>query len=84
MTNSYNIIKCVAFVIMLALLLVCPVSAEQGGGHSVGGHPLGVTPVGVTVGTEGITGMVGGTTVDGGIPGVQYFPICHSIIKPCG
>jgi hypothetical protein len=37
MTNIRNIIKYVVFVIMLALLLVCPVSAGQDGGSS-GGH----------------------------------------------
>ncbi len=45
MTNIRNIIKYVVFVIMLALLLVCPVSAEQsghqGGGHQGGGHQSG-------------------------------------------
>ena len=37
MTNIRNIIKCVAFVIMLASLFVCPVSAGQAGSYHGGG-----------------------------------------------
>ena len=38
MTNICYKIKYVAFVMMLALLFVCPVSAAPGGGHQGGGH----------------------------------------------